>query len=63
MIEQSIKYFLASMKSTIASYEMSAVYSADQSGFEREMRGKRTMSHEREKYTLTAAQSVSQSVL
>jgi hypothetical protein len=59
MIEQSIKHFLASTKSTIASYEMSAVYNADQSGFVREMRGKRTLSHVGERHTLTAAQSVS----
>jgi hypothetical protein len=51
MIEQSIKDFLASTKSTIASYEMPAVYNADQSGFEREMHGKRTLSHVGERHT------------
>jgi hypothetical protein len=58
MIERSIKDFIVSVKSTLVTSELFAVYSADQSGFERKMRGKRTLSHVGEKHT-PAAQSVS----
>ncbi len=59
MIEQAASDFVETTKTKLVHYAMSAVYNADQSGFEREMRAKRTLSFVGEKHTETTAQSVS----
>lgn len=50
MIEQSTRDFLVATKSTVTNYAMSAVYNAEQLGFEREMHNKRTLYHVGEKH-------------
>lgn len=54
---EMIEAFLTTAKNKIASFSESYVYNADQSGFQKEMRAKRTLSFKGEKHIEAIAQS------
>ena len=58
-VEEAAGDFLKRTKAALSNYSPSCIYNTDQSGFEREMRSKRTLSFMGEKHIESVAQSIS----